>query len=128
MSALPTGAAQERTSPDVSNVPQGDICSAARFAQLFWSWLAIVTRRQAHRERRAFTRLARNRHVAAHHARQFATNRKAQAGAAELPRGQRVGLSEFGEQLRLLLRRHANAGIGNRKLDPVAAVYDPCCL
>jgi hypothetical protein len=45
---------------------------------------------------------------------------KAQAGAPEFPRGQGVRLSELGEQLRLLLRRHADAGIGDLKPDPVA--------
>src|SRR5262249_50747562 len=50
------------------------------------------------------------------------------ASAAETPCRQGIGLSEFGEQLRLLLRRHADAGIGDRELDPVAAVYDLSCL
>ena len=72
--------------------------------------------RQPHREHRAFAGLARDRHVAAHHAGKLARDGKAQAGAAEFPRGQGVALRELGEQLRLLLRRHADAGIGDRKL------------
>src|SRR4029450_9303588 len=37
-------------------------------------------------------------------------------------RGQGIGLSEVLKQFRLLLRRHADAGIHNGKLDPVASV------
>ena len=43
-------------------------------------------------------------------------------GAAEALRGRGIGLGEFLEQLRLLLRRHADAGVGDGQLDPVAAV------
>src|SRR5262249_2347370 len=75
-------------------------------------------------ENRALPRLARHRHVAAHHARELARDGKAEPGAAVAPRGGAVGLGEFLEQLALLLRRHADAGIGHRKLDPVAAVGD----
>src|SRR5262249_3217149 len=49
----------------------------------------------------------------------------AQTGSTEAPRGQRIGLSKLGEQLALLLRRHADAGVADRKLDPAAAVYHP---
>src|SRR5262245_12835833 len=62
--------------------------------------------------------------VAAHHARELARDGKAEACAAVAPRGGAVGLGEFLEQLALLFRRHADAGIGHRKLDPVAAVGD----
>jgi hypothetical protein len=37
---------------------------------------------------------------------------KAEAGPAVAPCGLGVGLGEFLEQLRLLLRRHADAGVG----------------
>ena len=39
-------------------------------------------------------------------------------------RGRCVGLGELREQLGLLRGRHADAGIGHSKLDPVAPVHD----
>ena len=39
-----------------------------------------------------------------------------------MPCGRGIGLGEFLEQLRLLLRRHADACIGYCKLDPIAPV------
>src|SRR6516164_9100045 len=47
--------------------------------------LWVLTARQAHREYRTFARLARHRHVAAHHARELARDGQAEAGAAVLP-------------------------------------------
>src|SRR6516162_9300558 len=87
--------------------------------------LCIFATRQAHRERRALARLARHRHVAAHHARELAGDGKAEARAAEALSGRGVGLAELLEQLSLLLRSHANAGVSDRELDPVATVGDP---
>ncbi len=78
--------------------------------------------RQAHGEDRAFARLARQGHVTAHHARELAGNRKAEAGSAIAPRGQGIGLAELLEQLRLLLRRHADAGVADGEVNPVASV------
>src|SRR5439155_1593150 len=52
----------------------------------------------------------------------------AEPGATVAPRGRGIGLSEFLEQLGLLLRRHADAGIGHRELDPVTTVGDPARL
>ena len=43
-------------------------------------------------------------------------------------RGRGIGLGELLEQLRLLLRRHADASIGNGKLDPVASIGHPARL
>jgi hypothetical protein len=43
--------------------------------------------RQSHDKFRAFAELARHGHVAAHHARKLATDRKAEAGSAVAPRG-----------------------------------------
>src|SRR5215471_12650996 len=83
--------------------------------------------RQAHREDRSFTRLARHCHVAAHHARELAGDGKAEPRAGEALRGRGISLAELLEQLCLLLRRHANAGVGDRELDPVATVGDPTC-
>jgi hypothetical protein len=45
--------------------------------------------------------------------------------AAEALRGRGIGLAELLEQLSLLLRSHANAGVSDRELDPVATVGDP---
>jgi hypothetical protein len=67
--------------------------------------LGICLRRQPHCEDCAFAWLARHRDV---------------AGAV---RG--IGLGEFLEQLRLLLRRNAYAGVGDGPFAPIAAVADP---
>ena len=50
---------------------------------------------------------------------------KSEAGAAVLPGGRGIGLAEFLEQLRLLLRRHADAGVGHGDLDPIVPVDHP---
>src|SRR5215472_10121714 len=78
--------------------------------------------RQAHGEHRAFALLARHGYVTAHHARELAGDGEAQTGAAEAPCGRGIGLAELLEQLCLLLRRHANAGIDHRQLDPIASI------
>src|SRR6516225_6202553 len=83
--------------------------------------------RQAYRKNRTFARLARHRHVAAHHARELAGDGKAEARAAEALSGRGVGLSELLEQLGLLLRSHADAGVGDGELDEVAAITHPAC-
>src|SRR5262249_12752729 len=84
--------------------------------------LGIRAARQTHSEYRALARLARHGHVAAHHAGELAGDGKAEPRAAVPPRGQGIGLREILEQLRLLLRCHADAAIRDRKLDPVASV------
>src|SRR5258707_2180989 len=91
------------------------------------SWSGWLAARQAHREHRALARLARHGHVATHHARELAGNGKAEPGAAEVLRGRGVGLAELLEQLSLLLRRHADAGVGDGKLDEVAAIAHLAC-
>jgi hypothetical protein len=78
--------------------------------------------RQAHRKDRAFARLARHCHIATHHARELARDSEPEPGAAEALSGRGIGLAEFLEQLDLLLRRHANAGVGDGELDEVAAI------
>src|SRR5262245_16082350 len=83
--------------------------------------------RQAHREHRALARLARHRHVAAHHARKLARDGKAKPRSAELLRGRGIGLGEFFEQLCLLLRRHANASIRDGELEEAAAIAHLAC-
>src|SRR5262249_32125974 len=92
----------------------------------FWP-LCVRARRQTHREHRALARLARHGHVAAHHARELAGDGKAETGAAEFLRGRGIGLAELPEQLSLLLRRHADAGIGDGELDEAAAIADLAC-
>src|SRR5262249_39974916 len=88
---------------------------------------ALATRaaRQTHRERRSFARFAGHRHVAAHHARELAGDGKAEPRAAKALSSRGIGLRKLLEQLSLLLRRHANAGVSARELDPVATVGDP---
>ena len=66
---------------------------------------------QAHGEDRALARLARHGHVAAHHAGDLASDGKPQSGAPKPLGGGGLGLAELLEQLQLLLRRHADAGI-----------------
>src|SRR5262252_10208515 len=101
-------AARQRPRPD-AEIVDGEV-----------SWrLCVVAAWQPHREHRAFARLARHGHVAAHHARKLAGNGKAETGAAEFLRGRGIGLAELLEELCLLLRRHADAGIGDGELDEV---------
>ena len=90
--------------------------------------LGLRAARQAHCKDRAFARLARHCHVAAHHAGELAGDGEAKAGAAETLRGRGIGLGELLKQLCLLLRRHADASIGNGKLDPVASIGHPARL
>jgi hypothetical protein len=61
-----------------------------------------------------------DRHVATHHACELAGDGKAEPGAAETLRRRPIGLAELLEQLGLLLRGHADAGIGDRELDEQA--------
>src|SRR5262249_40233357 len=67
-------------------------------------------------------RLARHGHVAAHHARELARDGKAKPRAAKALSRRRIGLAELLEQLSLLLRSHANAGVGDGELDEGAAI------
>jgi hypothetical protein len=62
---------------------------------IFERWLAAGAPGQAYRKHRAFARLARHRHVAAHYARELAGDREPQACAAILLGGRRLGLGEF---------------------------------
>src|SRR5262249_35207098 len=66
--------------------------------------------RQAHGEHRALARLAPNRHVATHHAREPAGDGKPEPRAAEALRGRGISLTELLEQPCLLLGGHADAG------------------
>src|SRR5215472_15900661 len=83
--------------------------------------------RQAHDEHRTFARLARHGHLAAHHARELAGDGEAETGTAKVLSGRSVSLAELLEQLGLLLRRHANAGVGDGELDETAAIAHLAC-
>src|SRR5262249_50372451 len=78
-------------------------------------------------EHRTFAGLARHSHVATHHARELAGEGKAEPRSAEALRGRGIGLTELLEQLCLLLRSHANAGVGARELAAAAAIAHLAC-
>src|SRR5262249_19933530 len=59
---------------------------------------------------------------APHQARELAEVERPAPRPAVAPRGQGICLREILKQLRLLLRRHADAAIRDRKLDPLASV------
>src|SRR5262249_57227701 len=92
------------------------------------SWrLCVLAAWQTYGEHRAFARLARHGHVAAHHARQLARDGKAEPRAAEALSGRGIGLAELREQLCLLLRCHADPGVGDGELDEAAAIAHLAC-
>src|SRR5262249_6706634 len=91
-----------------------------------WS-VCIRTARQAHREHRTFALLARHGHIATHHARELAREGKAKSRAAEVLSGRGIGLAELLEQLCLLLRGHADTGVGDGELDKAAAIARLAC-
>src|SRR5262249_30387410 len=59
--------------------------------------------------------------------RELAREGKAEPGAAELLRSRGIGLGELLEQLSLLLRGHADTGVGDGELDEVAAIAHLAC-
>src|SRR5262249_33253271 len=83
--------------------------------------------RQTHRKHRALAQFARHGYVAAHQARELAGDGKAESRAPETLRGRGIGLAELREQLGLLLRSHADAGIGDGELDEAAAITHLAC-
>src|SRR5262249_50046086 len=103
------------------------LASRRRWDLMGWRLTASAFRaaRQAHCKDRALARLARHRHVAAHRARELAREGKAKPRAAEALGSRGIGLVELLEELGLLLGGHANAGVSDRELDPVATVGDP---
>src|SRR5262249_42224392 len=78
--------------------------------------------RETPRKHPTFSPVALPRPVPAPHSRQLSGDGKAKAGTAIAPRSERIGLGEVLKQFRLLLRSHANAGVSDRELDPVAPV------
>src|SRR5215469_953117 len=91
------------------------------------SGLCALAPRQAYCEDRTLARFACYGHVATHHARELAGEGKAKPRAAEALSGRSVSLAELHEQLGLLLRRHANAGVGDGELDDGAAIAHLAC-
>src|SRR5215468_9735620 len=83
--------------------------------------------RQAHREHRTLARLARHGHVTALQARELTGDGETEPRPAEALSGRGIGLAELLEQPCLLLRSHANAGVSDRELNPLATVCDPTC-
>jgi len=77
---------------------------------------------KAYSEHRAPALFAGHRHLTAHHASELAGDREAQSGVVVFLGGRRLRLGEFLEQSSELLRGHADAGVGHRKLDGVAAI------
>src|SRR5262249_31806312 len=82
---------------------------------------------QPHGEHRALADLARNRHIAAHQARELASDGKPESRAPETLCSRGIGLGELLEQLGLLLRCHADPGVGDGKLDEAAAIAQLAC-
>src|SRR6476619_1357367 len=78
--------------------------------------------RQADCERRSLAQLARDDDVAAHYAAELARDGEAEAGAAVLARGRRLGLRELLEQFSHLLGSHADAGVRHREFDPAYSI------
>jgi len=79
-------------------------------------------KRQVNEEGRALGGLAGHRYVAAHHLAEPPGDRQSEAGSAKLPRRRGIGLGEFLEQPGQLVRRHADPGVGDRKLDAFLSV------
>src|SRR5262245_44366254 len=96
--------------------------NSAKWAKrtLIRSLSCVLAAGQTHRKDRTLARLARHGHVAAHHARELARERKAEPRAAEALSGRGIGLAELLEQLCLLLHGHADAGVGDGELDEAA--------
>src|SRR5262249_60303089 len=79
------------------------------------------------REHRALARFAGHRHVAAHHACELAGYGEAEPGAAEALSGRGIGLGELLEKLCLLLRCHADTGVGDGEAAEAAAIAPLAC-
>src|SRR6516165_5801342 len=86
---------------------------------------AINNSRQPDRKRRAAAGFALDRDIAAHYLAEPLADREPKPGAAVFAGRGCVGLGELLEQLALLLRRHADARIGDLDDDAVAAVLLP---
>ncbi len=74
---------------------------------------AGIPQRQVQRERAADARRAAQMNLPAEQIRQFAADRQTEAGAAVLAARARIGLLERLEDDALLLRRNADAGVGD---------------
>src|SRR5215469_4284149 len=83
--------------------------------------------RQAEGEDRTLARLACHCHIAAHHPRELARDSEPEPRSPEALSGGGIGLAELLEQLCLVLRSHANAGVGDGELDDVTAIAHFAC-
>src|SRR5262249_32637434 len=84
---------------------------------------SISHHRQTDCKRRSTANLALHRNVAAHHLAKPFADREPEACSTVFPRRRCIRLRKFLEQLAHLLRRHANAGIGDSDRNPIAAVF-----
>jgi hypothetical protein len=81
--------------------------------------------RQAHREHRAFARLARHGHIAAHHARELGRDGKSEPGTAKVLSGRSVSLAELSghasriARQRALWRKYQRLRAQSRGPDPI---------
>jgi hypothetical protein len=88
--------------------------------------LRLVDRRQEQRERAALAGVALDAQVATEEARDLATDREAEPGAAVLAARRAVGLLECLEDQALLVLRDADAGVGHREREDVGSgAVDP---
>ena len=94
--------AQVRRALSARATPPRSAAAAARTRAMKWNVAALA-------------RLALDPDPSAHQLDQLRGDRQAQAGAAEAPRGRRVGLRERAEDLPLLVARDADAGVGDRE-------------
>ncbi len=81
-----------------------------------------IAERRCHGEDTTFARRAQYCDVAAHLFGNLFTNNQSKACSAKAPGSRTVGLREGAEELGLLIRCHANTGIGNGYLQPVIAI------
>jgi hypothetical protein len=82
-----------------------------------WLWLGCCAVRQPHSEYRTLARFACHRHVATHHAREFAGDGEPEPSPPKALSGRGIGLRELLEQLGLL---YPCAGDGDSGADVVA--------
>src|SRR6516165_326531 len=107
-----------RAVASLTSMPLDEKSGRRRFRSIDRCW-------QPNRKRRSAARLALDRNIAPHQLTEPFADREPEAGAPIFARSGRGGLRKFLEQLTHLLRRHANAGIGDGDGDPIAAVFLP---
>src|SRR3984893_9280335 len=111
-----------RTAANRPFVPKGRRRPSSNQRPLCDALLCFHNPWQSDREGRPAAWLALDRDVAAHHLAEAFTDRESKARATVFARRGGGSLGKLLEQLAHLLRRHADAGVGHRDRDPVAAV------